>query len=105
MNKKCYNEKNNLLKLSDFLRIISEPNRLKIICMLSKSKLCVCEITTKLDLAQNLISHHLKILKDAKLVFSTKNGLKVIYSLNSKKITNYNNLLQKIISQKENYEN
>jgi len=43
---------------------ISQEKRLQIICMLSKAdSMCVCEIIDKLGIRQNLVSHHLKILK------------------------------------------
>lgn len=61
----------------DFLKVISEENRLKILCILRKQEKCVCEIWQFLDLPQNLISHHLKVLKDSGLIDSRKEGTKV----------------------------
>jgi len=90
--------KNNLEQTAEFLRVIAEPNRLKILCILKKQELCVCDIWQYLDLPQNLVSHHLKILKDSKLVESRKESTKVIYSVNSKIISKYYSLLSDYIN-------
>ncbi|MGQ9848187.1 MAG: ArsR/SmtB family transcription factor [Bacteroidales bacterium] len=68
----------------EFLKVISEENRLKILCLLKNSEKCVWDIWQYLGLVQNLVSHHLKVLKDFGLVSSKQEGLKVIYSLNKK---------------------
>lgn len=76
----------------DFLKIISEPNRLKIIYFLGRGEQCVCDIWKSLDIPQNLTSHHLKVLKEYNLIDSRQEGRKVIYFLNK------NNLKQNIKS-------
>lgn len=83
--------------LVDFLKIISEENRLRILCLLQKGELCVCEIWQCLGLSQNLVSHHLKILKDAELIDSEKDKQKVIYFLNKKNLSKYKTVLNNII--------
>jgi ArsR family transcriptional regulator len=83
--------------LGDFVKLINEPNRLKIICLLKQRELCVCEIYETLDLPQNLISHHLKELNNLKIVSFRKEGTKVIYFRNESIIAKYINLLDKII--------
>lgn len=93
-NKKAKGELKNLV---DFLKAISEENRLKVLCILQKGELCVCDIWQHLDLSQNLASHHLRVLKDFGLVESKKDGTKVIYSLNSKNIKKYISLLSRFI--------
>lgn len=76
--------------LVSILKIVAEPNRLKILCILQKGEHCVCEIMQHVDLSQSLISHHLKDLKDAGVVDDEKRGLYVYYSLTKegKRITN-----------------
>jgi len=76
-------------KLAGFLRIIAEENRLRIICMLRRGEKCVCELWQSLKLPQNLVSHHLKVLKKLDLIGSRKDGLKVIYSLKEDEIEQY----------------
>jgi DNA-binding transcriptional ArsR family regulator len=81
----------------DFLKIVSEENRLKILCILQKQELCVCDIFDKIGLSQNLASHHLKVLKDFELIEFRKEGTKVIYSLKSENTNRYISLLSHFI--------
>ncbi len=70
--------------MKQFIRVmkaLSDPNRVKIIKMLEKKELCVCELTAALGLAQPTVSKHLKQLEDAELVVSRKDGPWVNYSL------------------------
>ncbi|MFA5131143.1 MAG: metalloregulator ArsR/SmtB family transcription factor [Patescibacteria group bacterium] len=64
-----------------FTKTISDPTRLKILHYL-KRECCVGELWEKMELPQNLVSHHLKVLREAGLINSDKKGLKVIYRLN-----------------------
>jgi len=88
----------NLSRIADFLKIIGEENRLKILCLLKDGEKCVCDIWQYLGLAQNLVSHHLKVLKDFGLVSSRQEGLKVIYSLNKKVVKKYLELLNNFLN-------
>ena len=98
----CKNQKTNqeLGKTAEFLKVIAEENRLKILCLLQKQNLCVCEIQKYFDLPQNLISHHLKVLKDFGLVESKKEGTKIIYSINSRTLKHYYSLLSHYLNNK-----
>jgi ArsR family transcriptional regulator len=90
----------NLSPTAEFLKIISEKNRLKILCLLKEGEKCVCDIWQCLDLAQNLTSHHLKVLKSSGLLLSRREGLKIIYSINKKIVKKYLELLNKFLSLK-----
>ncbi|MEI6671822.1 MAG: metalloregulator ArsR/SmtB family transcription factor [bacterium] len=58
-------EKININVFADMLSTISQAHRLQIICLLAKKKeLCVCDIIDVLQIKQNLVSHHLNILKE-----------------------------------------
>jgi len=70
--------------MKDFLKVtkaISDKNRVKIIKMLQHKTMCVCEMREALQLAQPTVSKHLKLLEDAGLVVSYKDGLWVNFSL------------------------
>jgi ArsR family transcriptional regulator len=72
--------------VKDFIRVmkaLSDPNRVKVVKMLQTKEMCVCEIQSALGLAQPTVSRHLKVLEDARLVASRKDGLWVNYSLSS----------------------
>jgi len=94
---KSQKSKKQLSEMANFLKVISEKNRLKILRILQKNDFCVCEIWENLNLSQNLVSHHLKVLKDFGLVDSKKEGTRVTYSLNSKNTEKYIKLLSRYI--------
>lgn len=50
------------------LKVLAEPKRLRILHMLMEGVQCNCELGDALDMAPNLISHHLRILREAGLV-------------------------------------
>jgi ArsR family transcriptional regulator len=66
------------------LAALADPTRLQIVEMLARldDQMCVCDIGTPFNLGQPTISHHLKVLRDARLVNWEKRGLWVYYSLN-----------------------
>ena len=68
-------------KFIKVMKALSDPNRVKMIKLLQRKVLCVCEIQTALGLAQSTVSKHLKILEDAELISYKKDGLWVNYSL------------------------
>ena len=70
-----------LQSLADFFRIFGDSTRIRILYALSQSELCVCDIASLLGMGQSAISHQLKILKQAKLVRSRREGKSVFYSL------------------------
>lgn len=75
-----------LYKVSETLKNLSQEHRLQIICMLIKAEsMCVCEIIEKLWIKQNLVSHHLKVLKDSELLNSEQKWKKIYYSINQEK--------------------
>ncbi|KAF1085282.1 HTH-type transcriptional repressor AseR [Sporotomaculum syntrophicum] len=69
-------------EMLDFLKVIVDETRLKIIFMLSMQDLCVCEIMEELAMSQPAVSHHLRILRKSNLVLDDKDGRWVFYSLN-----------------------
>jgi len=94
----CKSNKKEIENTINFLKTISEENRLKILCILNKEKeVCVCHILEQLNLPQNLVSHHLKVLKDFKLINAKKEGRWIHYSINKKEINKHNKLLDKIL--------
>lgn len=63
------------------LKAIADPTRLEILDMLSPQIRCNCHFQEHLDLAPNLLSYHLKVLRDAGLIAGTKRGRWVDYAL------------------------
>ena len=72
--------------MKDFVRVmkaLSDPNRVKIVKMLQRKAMCVCEMQAALEVAQPTVSKHLKILEEAGLVGFKKDGLWVNYHLSN----------------------
>lgn len=63
------------------MKALSDPSRVKIMKMLQRKVMCVCEIQAALGIAQSTASKHLKILEDAGLITYHKDGLWVNYGL------------------------
>ena len=73
-----------LKQITKIIKALSDENRIRIVCLLKyKRDLCVCEITEIIGLAQPTISSHLKLLENAGLIESYKNGLWVNYNIGS----------------------
>ncbi len=84
--------------MKKFIRVmkaLSDPSRIKIMKMLEVKELCVCEITAILGLAQSTVSKHLKVLEDAGLVDSSKDGAWVNYKLSEDYENEYAQVMQR----------
>lgn len=68
-------------KTVNVLRALGDENRLRIVMMLMKRPMCVCEINSILDIALSTISAHLKTLKNAGVVDDKKEGRWITYSI------------------------
>ena len=81
----------------DFLKILTDKNRIKIICILKEGSKCVCEIFPAIGISQKLASHHLGQLKKAGVLNEKREGNFIRYSLNRKVIREYKKIFNKII--------
>jgi ArsR family transcriptional regulator, arsenate/arsenite/antimonite-responsive transcriptional repressor len=69
-------------QLAAQFKALADPTRLGIVNALASSdEVCVCNLTAAFDLSQPTISHHLKILREAGLVESTRRGTWAYYRL------------------------
>lgn len=77
-------------KLARLFRVLSEPNRLAIFDLLMQGVQCNCEIGKRLGLPMNLVSHHLRVLRNAGLVEAQREPTDarwVYYSVNKAALT------------------
>jgi ArsR family transcriptional regulator len=63
------------------LKAIADPSRLEILEILSPQIRCNCHLQEVLDIAPNLLSYHLKVLREAGLIEGTKRGRWVDYAI------------------------
>lgn len=68
--------------MTDVFKALSDPTRRKILEMLSKQDMNAGQIAEAFDISKPSISHHLQILKNAKLIIDQRRGQNIIYSLN-----------------------
>lgn len=76
-----------LLDLAELFKIFGDSTRIKILYVLFESEMCVCDIATLLGITQSSVSHHLRTLKQAKLVKFRKQGKTTLYSLADTHVT------------------
>jgi ArsR family transcriptional regulator, arsenate/arsenite/antimonite-responsive transcriptional repressor len=63
-------------------KALADPTRVEIVNRLAAAdEVCVCDFVAALDLAQPTVSHHLKVLRDAGLVESSRRGTWAFYRL------------------------
>lgn len=74
-------EEDELYDLAELFKVFGDSTRIRILFVLSEAELCVCDLAQTLHMNQSAISHQLKILKQAKLVTSRREGKSVFYSL------------------------
>lgn len=68
--------------LADQFKALADPTRVAIVnCLSAADEVCVCNLTATFDLSQPTISHHLRILRDAGLVESSRRGTWAYYRL------------------------
>src|SRR5947207_8276296 len=68
------------VRLALRFRALADPTRVAIVNRLAQAEeTCVCDLTAAFDLSQPTISHHLKVLRDAGLVESTRRGTWAYY--------------------------
>ncbi|QVK18703.1 winged helix-turn-helix transcriptional regulator [Mycoplasmatota bacterium] len=73
-------------KMSVLFKVLGDQTRLKIISTLLKAEMCVCDISYLLNMSQSLISHQLRVLREARLVKFRREGKVVYYSLDDEHI-------------------
>jgi ArsR family transcriptional regulator len=69
-------------ELAARFKALADPTRVAIVnCLSAADEVCVCNLTDTFELSQPTISHHLKILREAGLVESTRRGTWAYYRL------------------------
>lgn len=69
-------------------KALAHPIRLKIIKKLREKVYCVCEMTEDVEFSQSNLSQHLKILRDAGIVYCEKDGMRINYFIKNPDISN-----------------
>lgn len=75
-----------LYDLAELFKVFGDSTRIKIICALFESEMCVCDLAALLNMTQSAISHQLRTLKANRLVKFKRVGKVVYYSLDDEHI-------------------
>jgi len=71
-------------KLARVFKLFSVESRIRIVQALKRRAMCVTELTSQLGISQEATSQHLRVLRDAGIVWFQKRGFHVYYSLDKK---------------------
>ena len=70
-----------LYDLAELFKVFGDSTRIRILFALFEEEMCVCDIARLLGMTQSAISHQLRVLKEARLVSSRREGKTIFYSL------------------------
>ena len=74
-------DEDELIEMAELFKMFGDSTRIKILSVLFGGEKCVQEITDATGSSQSAVSHQLRLLKQARLVRSRRNGKQVCYSL------------------------
>lgn len=86
-NENCHGatgEAQGMTQLSAFFKALADPTRLRVVNLLLRSPMCVCEMAAVLQVSQPLLSRHLAYLRNSGLIEGSRQGLRIQYELNGK---------------------
>ncbi|GAB1482609.1 metalloregulator ArsR/SmtB family transcription factor [Treponema sp.] len=67
--------------LSELFKALADETRTKILYLLTQKELCVCDLAYILEMSLPAVSHHLRLLRNLRLVNTRRDGKQVFYSL------------------------
>ncbi len=85
-----------LSQVSLICKALPDPNRLRIIQLLTYGEQCGCELLDQMQITQPTLSHHMKELEGCGLVSSRRKGKWSYYSLNGNQWTAFRNYIESI---------
>ena len=74
-------QEDTLSRLADLFKVFGDGTRIRILYVLFEAEVCVCDLAKLLGMTQSAVSHQLRILKQAHLVKSRRDGKTIFYSL------------------------
>lgn len=76
----------NRTTLTAVMKALSDKNRLEIFRLIAGQvePICVCDIVDRFDIGQSTVSHHLRVLREAELIVSSRRGNWAFYSVDNR---------------------
>jgi len=69
-----------VIELADLFRLLGDATRLRVVLTCLNAPIAVNDIASQLDLSNSLVSHHLRLLRAARIVKSDRHGKQVFYT-------------------------
>ena len=69
------------VELADMFRLLGDPSRLRVVLACLASPICVSDIAILTRLSSSLVSHHLRLLRAARILRAERHGKQVFYTL------------------------
>lgn len=95
--------KDKYAKNAQIFKAFSDENRLRILEMLQTGEKCACRLLEELHISQPTLSHHMKILAEAEIVDSRKDGKWTYYKISPQGSQKALSVLESIIKLSPNY--
>lgn len=74
------------IHVAELFKILGDATRIKLMHILSRREMCVCDLAATMQMGQSAISHQLRVLRNARLVKYRKVGKEAWYSLDDEHI-------------------
>ena len=86
-------------KMAKVFKALSDPKRVKIVDMLSCGEMCGCVLLKCFEITQPTLAHDMKVLTEAGIVTSRRDGKKTMYSINRKMLEKMNVRMREMLEQ------
>jgi len=84
------------IEFAQLFKVLADANRLKIIELLIKGETCGCTLIDKLSISQPTLSYHLKMIAEAGIARTEKNGNWINYYINKEKLSDIITFIENI---------
>ena len=85
------------VKMAKVFRALSDPKRVKIVDLLSCGEMCGCVLLKCFEITQPTLAHDMKVLSDAGIVTSRREGKRTFYALNREMVEKISGCLREML--------
>ena len=86
-------------KMAKIFKALSDPKRVKIVDMLGCGEMCGCVLLKCFEITQPTLAHDMKVLTEAGIVTSRRDGKKTMYSINRKMLEKMNVRMREMLEE------
>ena len=84
-------------KMAKAFKALTDPKRVKFVDMLACGEMCACVLLKAFEITQPTLAHDMKVLTDAELVVSRREGKRTIYSVNWNTLKKMNRVMADLV--------